>query len=107
MPYQIIVLFANSRFDSCLQLVSSQIGKIVISLGSDAAIEAADMVIMNDQPSKLAQVIRISRKSMTIVRENIVFALGIKALVLILSALGSRLILSATVTHAEIIQKHI
>ena len=57
-------------------------------LGSDAAIEAADMVIMNDQPSKLAQVIRISRKTMTIVRENIVFALGIKALVLILSALG-------------------
>ena len=55
---------------------------------SDAAIEAADMVIMNDQPSKLAQVIRISRKTMTIVRENIVFALGIKALVLILSALG-------------------
>ena len=57
-------------------------------LGSDAAIEAADMVIMNDQPSKLAQIIRISRKTMTIVRENIVFALGIKALVLILSALG-------------------
>ena len=69
-------------------LARADVGVAMGGLGSDAAIEAADMVIMNDQPSKLAQVIRLSRKTMTIVRENIVFALGIKALVLILSALG-------------------
>jgi Cd2+/Zn2+-exporting ATPase len=58
------------------------------ALGSDAAIEAADMVIMNDQPSKIADVIKLSKKTMSIVYQNIVFALGIKIAVLILSALG-------------------
>ena len=57
-------------------------------LGSDAAIEAADIVIMNDEPSKIALIMDISRKTMSIVRQNIVFALGIKALVLVLSAVG-------------------
>ena len=57
-------------------------------LGSDAAIEAADVVIMTDEPSKIATAMRISRKTLRIVRQNIVFALGVKALVLILGALG-------------------
>ena len=56
--------------------------------GLVAAIEAADMVIMDDKPSKLASIIKISKKTMTVVYENIVFALGVKAAVLILSALG-------------------
>ncbi|MBO5551890.1 MAG: heavy metal translocating P-type ATPase, partial [Lachnospiraceae bacterium] len=58
------------------------------SLGSDAAIEAADIVIMDDNLEKIAKVVKIGRKTMTIVRQNIVFALVIKALVLLLGALG-------------------
>ena len=57
-------------------------------LGSDIAIEAADVVLMNDDPSSIADAVKISRKTMTIVRENIIFALGVKALVLIFGALG-------------------
>ena len=58
------------------------------ALGSDAAIEAADVVLMDDDPKKIAKAIRISRKCMRIVYENIYFALGIKAVCLILGALG-------------------
>ena len=58
------------------------------SMGSDAAIEAADIVLMDDDIRKIPAVIRISRKTMGIVRQNIVFALAVKLLVLILSAAG-------------------
>ena len=57
-------------------------------LGSDAAIEAADVVLMDDKPSKIAVAIRIAQKTLVIVRQNIAFALGVKALVLVLGALG-------------------
>jgi Cd2+/Zn2+-exporting ATPase len=57
-------------------------------LGSDAAIEAADIVIMTDEPSKINKAIKISKKAMRIVKQNIVFAISIKALVLVLSAVG-------------------
>ena len=57
-------------------------------IGSDAAIEAADLVIMNDQITKIATAIRISKKTLQIVKQNIVFAIGIKVLVLILAAVG-------------------
>ena len=57
-------------------------------LGSDAAIEAADIVLMDDKPSKIAAAIRISKQTLRIVRQNIVFALGVKLLVLALGALG-------------------
>lgn len=58
------------------------------ALGSDAAIEAADVVLMTDEPSKIASVIQIARKTIRIANQNIIFALGIKILVLILGALG-------------------
>lgn len=58
------------------------------ALGSDAAIEAADIVLMTDEPSKVATAMRIAAKTRRIVLQNIVFALGIKALVLLLSAIG-------------------
>ena len=58
------------------------------ALGSDAAIEAADVVLMDDDPLKIAQAVRISRKCMRIVYENIYFAIGIKVLCLILGAIG-------------------
>ena len=57
-------------------------------LGSDAAIEAADVVIMDDQPSKVALAIRLARRTLRIAKQNIWFAIGIKVLVLILAALG-------------------
>lgn len=69
-------------------LARADIGIAMGGLGSDAAIEAADIVIMTDEPGKLPAAIRIAKRTMGIVRQNIVFALGIKVLVLILSALG-------------------
>ena len=56
--------------------------------GSDAAIEAADIVIMTDEPSKLADAMKISKKTMKIVKDNIIFAITVKIVVLLLSALG-------------------
>ena len=57
-------------------------------LGSDAAIEAADVVLMTDEPSKIVDAIHLSKRTMRIVKENIVFAIFVKILVLILSAFG-------------------
>ena len=69
-------------------LARADIGIAMGGLGSDAAIEAADIVIMTDEPGKLPVAIRIAKRTIGIVRQNIVFALGIKVLVLLLSALG-------------------
>ena len=69
-------------------LARADIGIAMGGLGSDAAIEAADIVIMTDEPSKLPTAIHIARRTMTIVRQNVVFAIGVKVLVLIFSALG-------------------
>ena len=66
----------------------ADIGIAMGAMGSDAAIESADVVLMDDKPSKIATAVRISRKTMRIVWENIVFALGVKLIILVLSALG-------------------
>ena len=66
----------------------ADVGIAMGSLGSDAAIEAADLVIMDDELSKLADIIRISRKTVRIVRQNVAFALIVKAAVLILGIFG-------------------
>ena len=58
------------------------------AMGSDAAIEAADVVLMDDKPSNISRAIRVARKTMSIVWQNIIFALGIKLLILVLAALG-------------------
>ena len=66
----------------------ADVGIAMGSLGSDAAIEAADVVLMDDDIQKIASVVKISRKTLKIVKQNIVFALAVKAVVLIMGALG-------------------
>ena len=82
------LVFVGDGINDAPVLSRADIGIAMGALGSDAAIEAADVVLMDDKPSKIAAAIRISRGTMRIVRENVIFALGVKALVLVLSALG-------------------
>ena len=83
------LVFIGDGINDAPVLALSDIGVAMGGLGSDAAIEAADIVIMTDEPSKLANAIKISKKTMQIVKENIVFAITVKILVLLLSALGA------------------
>ncbi len=82
------LVFIGDGINDAPVLALSDIGVAMGGLGSDAAIEAADIVIMTDEPSKLASAIKISKKTMQIVKENIIFAITVKILVLLLSAVG-------------------
>ncbi|HIR57602.1 MAG TPA: cadmium-translocating P-type ATPase [Candidatus Gallacutalibacter pullicola] len=82
------LVFVGDGINDAPVLSRADIGIAMGAMGSDAAIEAADIVLMDDKPSKIADAIRIARKTLRIVTQNIVFALAVKGIVLLLGALG-------------------
>ena len=87
-PTGSVLAFVGDGINDAPVLTRADIGIAMGAMGSDAAIEAADVVLMDDNPDKVSKAVRIAKKCMGIVYQNIVFAIGIKVLCLILGAFG-------------------